>query len=1082
MIKTGGSNLKKALVKDTYREIRRTLSRFLSIFAIVAIGVSFFAGVKATCPDMKITADKYFDAYRFMDIRLVSTMGFRDKDIEAIKKTARIEGIAPSYSVDALVSVKDKDIVVKVLSLPTDKLNTDDSSYINRVKLVEGRLPQSPKECVTEKGKMLNGSLALGSKIKLSSGKEKDISESLKEEEYTVVGKVETPYYISFERGTSSIGNGKVNNFIMIPEENFKLPVYTDIFLTVKGARELMAYDSKYENVIKPVKEELDSIADLREKNRYDEIIAEANNKLEDSRKELRDAEQKQRTELKSASDKLEEARKQIVDGEKDLKNREEQFNKTIRESEVKISKGYSDLENGEKDYNDKLQSFNSIKQQSLKEFALAEEKIASAQKEIDKQQVQLNNAKLAAANPNLSSIEKLQIEAGIKAGEQQLAEGTAKLEASKSQLELNKKELSEGEAKLISSRAVLDASRNQLDSEKKKLEEGRRKAQAEFDAAREKISSSRDELEKGQRDYDTAKKESDEKIAEGYTKISDAEKEINKIEKPVWYVLDRNMHADFVSYGKAADRIAAIAQVFPVFFFLVAALVCLTTMTRMVDEQRTYIGTLKALGYSKLDIASKYLLYALFASIGGSIFGLLIGFKIFPTVIFNAYGIIYSLPSVITEFNIFYAALSTGFAVVSTTSAAWAACYKELMEAPAVLMRPKAPKAGKRILLERIKFMWSRLTFTQKVTARNLFRYKKRFFMTVLGIGGCTALLLSGFGLKDSIFSIVSKQFDELYNYDMAVNLKEDKVNTITTGNGVSDYILVRQKSVDAGSKEDEKSVFLFIPEDTEKLKKFITFRDRTTKKPVNLTDEGVVLTEKLSKMLEVGPGDEIYIKDSDNKRLSVKVSGVTENYVSHFVYMSPNTYEKLYGEKPKFQELLAQTTDTSEAFEDKLSKELLKKREVSSVGFTTGISNNFKDMIGSLNYVILVLIISAGALAFVVLYNLTNVNITERLREIATIKVLGFYDNEVSNYVYRENIILTIIGMAFGLILGIFLHRFIVVTAEIDFVMFGRNINPLSYAYSAVLTIVFSGLVNIVMHFRLKKIDMVESLKSVD
>lgn len=1074
--------MKSALIKDIFREIKRTLSRFLSIFAIVAIGVSFFAGIKATCPDMKITADKYFDDYRFMDMRIISTMGFNDKDIEAVKKASGIEGVAPSYSMDALVNIKNKDMVLKVLSLPMDKLNTDDSSYINRLKLSKGRLPQRPNECVAEKGKMLNPDLDIGSKIKLSSGTEKDISESLKESEYTIVGIVEIPYYFSFERGTSAIGNGKINSFIMIPQENFKLSVYTDVFLTVKGAREIMAYDSKYDEVVKPVRESLEDIGKLREQQRYDEILAEANGKIDDNRKELKDAKEKANTELASASDKLESSRKQIADGERELKNKEAEFNKTVKDAETKITNGYKDLENGEKEYSTQLQYFNDSKAQASREFAAAQDQISAAQRDLDAKEAGLNAAKIALVNPNLSLVERAIMEAQIKAGEQQLAEGKAQLEASKAQLEAKKKELSEGEAKLAASRAALDASRIKLDGEKKKLEEGKKKAQKEFAAARKKLNDSKAELERGQQDYDKAKKESEDKITEGYAKIADAEKELGKVKKPVWYVLDRNMHADFVGYGKAADRVAAIAQVFPVFFFLVAALVCLTTMTRMVDEQRTYIGTLKALGYSKLSIASKYLLYALFASVSGSIFGLLIGFRIFPTVIFNAYGIMYTLPPVITEFNMYYALLSTAFAVLSTTLAAWAACYKELMVEPAVLMRPKAPKAGKRIFLERIKFLWSRLNFTQKVTARNLFRYKKRFLMTVLGIGGCTALLLSGFGLKDSIFSIVSKQFDELYQYDMVVNLKEDRLNTIVKGNGISDYMLVKQQSVDIGSGKDEKSVFLFVPEDTKKLEEFIIFRDRTPGKAVGLTDEGVVLTEKLAKMLQVGPGDDIYLKDGDANRLTVKVTGITENYVSHFVYMSPQLYEKIYEEKPRFQELLAKTTDTAEAFENNLSKELLKKEEVSSVSFITGVSSNFQDMISSLNYVILVLIISAGALAFVVLYNLTNVNVTERLREIATIKVLGFYDNEVSNYVYRENILLTIIGMLFGLILGVFLHRFIVVTAEIDYVMFGRKIMLLSYVYSVLLTIIFSGLVNIVMYFRLKKISMVESLKSVD
>lgn len=1012
--------MKNAIVKDTFREIRRTLSKFLSIFAIVAIGVSFFAGIKATAPDMKITADKYFDDYRLMDIKLASTMGFVDKDIEAIKKVPDLEGIFPTYSIDALVNVENKDLVIKVLALPIDKLNNPDESYINRVKLVEGRFPEKPNECLIEKVKLSNGGMSIGSKIKLASGNDEDINDKLKEEEYTIVGVVETPYYISFERGTSSIGNGKVDSFIMVPQENFKMEVYTDVFLTVKGVRDLLSYDKEYENAVTPVREALERIGEDREKARYSEIISEANEKLNDNKKELQDSEKKGRDELKKAAEKLDSGKEQIIKGERDLKNKEIEADKAFKAGEARLSEEYKKLQAGEKEYNLQLENLNALKSQGN------------------------------AENPQVAQME----------------------------------------IALASTRTILDASKKQLDTESEKLKLEKEKAQKEFQEGYRKLASSKKELEKGIAEYEKQKKEFESKIAEGYEKIADAEKEIKDIKEPTWYVLDRNKHVDFVDYGYAADRIDAIAQVFPVFFFLIAALVCLTTMTRMVDEQRTHIGTLKALGYNKMTIASKYLLYALLASISGSIFGLLVGFKVFPTVIFNAYGIMYTLPPVIAEFNVYYAILSTSFAVLTTTIAAWFACYKELAETPAILMRPKAPRAGKRILLERITFLWSRMNFTQKVTARNLLRYKKRFFMTVLGVGGCTALLLTGYGVRDSIESIVFKQFEELYKYDMVISLKEDLkvedssavLGDILNDSRINDYIFIREQNIDVAAGKEEKSVSLYVAEDTKKIEDFIVFRTRTGKEKLSLNDEGVILTEKLAKLLQVGVGDEIYLKDEDAPKVAVKVSAITENYLSHYIYMSPKLYESVYGKKIEFRQLLAKTTDTNEDFQNQLSTDLMKDVDIFSVTFTTGISESFDDMIGSLNYVILVLIVSAGALAFVVLYNLTNVNVTERLREIATIKVLGFYDNEVSSYVYRENFILTIIGILAGLVMGVSLHRFVIVTTEIDYLMFGRNIDLLSYIYSAVLTMLFSGMVNFVMYFKLKDVGMVESLKSVD
>lgn len=1083
--------MKNALFKDTSREMRRTFSRFISIFAIVALGVSFFAGIKATCPDMKITSDKYFDDYRLMDIRLVSTIGFNDDDINTVKNAAGIEGIMPTFSMEAMTNVNGKDLVLKVLALPIDKIDSPDESYINRTKLVDGRYPLNPWECVAEKGKIINSGMSIGSKIKLTSGRDKDIDENLNVSEFNIVGIVETPYYISFERGASSIGNGKINSFIMIPKDDFKIPAYTDIFLTVKGAREVLSYDKSYDNIIEPMKNALEDTANERTDARYNGILTDANEKLNSSKKELTDAEAKQASELGDAAQKLEYSRKQIVDGEQELADKEDKFSSTLSDAEDRIADGYRKLADAEKEYSLDLQAFNDAKTQAEPELTAGQQKIDEAGKEIDKNEAQLNQLKMALALGQYTSpAQKLAMEGQIKTGEQQLSYAKSQLAAYNTELESKKKSLSDIETELFNARSALDDSRQQLEAESRKLQYSKKNAQSQFESSRKELDNSREALAKAEQDYENAKKESDDKISDARTKIADAEEKISKLEKPVWYVLDRGTNPGFVDYGKGADRVDAIAQVFPVFFFLVAALVCLTTMTRMVDEQRTYIGTLKALGYSKISIASKYLLYAAAASLSGSVFGVLIGFRVFPTVIFNAYEIMYTLPPVITEFNTFYAAISTAFAVLATTTAAWVACYNELAETPALLMRPKAPKIGKRVFLERIGFIWSRLNFTRKITMRNLLRYKRRFFMTVFGIGGCTALLLSGFGLKDSIMSIVTKQFNELYEYNMVIGLKESinfsentgLIDIVMSDHRISDSMYMKEQTIDIGAGETSKSVSLIVPQDTKKMESFINLRIRTSGLKVPLTDDGVVLTEKLANTLHVGIGDEIYIKDGDTKRINVKVAGITENYVSHYVYMSPNLYETAYGEKVKFQELTAKITSTSEDFENKLSTDLIKNSDISSISFTTGISKNFNDIISSLNYIVLVLIISAGALAFVVLYNLTNINVTERLREIATIKVLGFYDKEVSAYVYRENVILTLIGMILGLVLGIFLHKFIVVTAEVDYVMFGRDIKPLSYLYSSLLTVFFSGLVNLIMHFKLKKISMVESLKSID
>lgn len=925
--------MKNTLLKDTFRAIGNTLGRFLAIFAIVALGVGFFAGIKATAPDMKITADKYFDDYNLMDIWLISTKGFDEKDIEAIEKVEEIDEMSLSYSIDVLADDGENIRVLKLLSIPENI--EDNNSYMNNINLVKGRYPENSGECLAESGSMTTESLSIGNKIKLYSGTDEDISGNLKKDEYTVVGLVESPLYISFERGTSTIGNGKIESYIMIPEENFKLPVYTDIYLTVKDAKDVFTYSDEYDDVLDPVQKNLKDVGKTREEERYDEILAEANEKLDEGKRELKEGEEKQQTELKKAEEDLSKAKAEIDKGERDLKNKENEFYKNIRDAEKKLNDEEKKLKQGEEEYYKNLKSFNEMKAKTEKELKEAE------------------------LNQVLSS---------------------------KTELEKEKQKLILGEQELQNAKKDIDEGKTKLEEERKRLETSKKKALKEFAEARNKLNSAKEEYESGYEEYLNGKKEFDEKLDEARRKIAKGEKELKELEKPKWYVLKRSETRDFIDYGMAADRIDAIAQVFPLFFFVIAVLVCLTTMTRMVDEERGYIGSLKAMGYSNMHIASKYLIYAAIASISGSILGLLIGFKVFPTVIFNSYRIMYIMPPVITEFNIFYALISTAGAVFATTMAALVACYNELRETPALLLRPKSPKMGKRILLERIEFIWSRLKFTQKVTARNLFRYKKRFFMTIVGISGCTALLIAGFGLKDSIVSIAVKQFDE------------------------------------------------------------------------------------------------IYIKVEDDKKAKVEIAGITENYSFHYIYMSPHLYEKVFEKDVEFQKILAKTTGTDKAFEDKISKEILKYGDVSSINFITGISKSFKDMIGSLNYVVLVLIFSAGALAFVVLYNLTNINISERIREIATIKVLGFYDEEVSKYVYRENAILTIIGTAVGLVLGVFLHKFIILTGETEFIMFGRKIRFVSFVYSAILTIFFSLLVNFVMYFKLKKIDMVESLKSID
>lgn len=810
----------KPLSKDTFREIKRSFGRFFSIFSIVFIGVAFFAGVKASAPDMKYTADNYYDDNNLMDIKILSNVGFTDDDVDKIQDISGVGGVFKTYSMDAITKKNSVQSVLKIHGLPIDNLKEDNVDYINRPVLMEGRLPNKTGECVIEKGKMGGSGFEIGDKVKLESGTNVDIINLLENNEYTVVGTVTTPYYLSFEKGSSSIGNGKISDFIMIPQSDFKLPVYTEVFITVDGAKEVNSYEDEYFDITDKVK----------------------------------------------------------------------------------------------------------------------------------------------------TSIENL-----------------------------NKEE---------------------------------------------------------------------------------------------WHVLDRKSHFSYVDYGNAADKIDAIAKVFPLFFFIVAALVCLTTMTRMVDEERGNIGVLKALGYSKWKIASKYVIYAAIASLAGSILGLISGMIMFPIVIFGAWNTMYTIPGVQFQLQIPLALSSIFISVAITTLAAFIACYAELVATPSLLLRPKPPKNGKRIFLERFGFLWNRLTFTHKVTARNLFRYKKRFMMTVIGISGCTALLLAGFGIRDSIETVAKKQFEVIIKYDLQVALKnttssvdiEKLFNSLNQDSRIKNIMEITNLGGEAINNDKVKDINIVIPSDVKKYKEFYNLNSRGKNKEQILEDGGVIISEKLSSDLKLKIGDKLTINKGDKENKNVIISGITENYVGHYIFISPTYYKEVFGSEVEVNNFIMMDNNLDDNELRILESDLNSEEAVNSIYSYHSISENFNESISSLIYVIIVLIISAGALAFVVLYNLSNVNISERIREIATIKVLGFYDKEVSSYIYRENMILTVIGALVGCLLGIALHRFIMITVDLEDVMFGRNIKGISFVYGFILTISFSILVNIVMHNKLKKIPMVESLKSVE
>ena len=1109
--------MRSALNKDFIRDILKSKGRFLSIVAIVALGVAFFTGVKSSPIVMKASSDKYYDKYNLMDIRLISTLGLTDKDVDDIKNIKGVEGVYPTYSLDAISIYNSTEKVLKVHGLDLNKLN-DKKNYINQLKLIKGRLPQKSGECVLEIPKIKALNYPIGSEISLSSGKDDKLSKSLSKSKYKVVGYVETPYYLSQEKGNSSIGGGVIEGAIMIPESDFKMDTYTEMFLTVKSAKELDTYGDEYSNLVKTVTDKIENMKNKLTTRRYNEVVKKAEDKIQKQedklskakkdfdkgKKEYEENKLKSENEIKEAENKILDASEQIEDGKAQLKNEKKRAFEQIEEGKVKLASAETDLKNGQKKYQTALKKFNSNKKTAESEIKKAESDLEELSNQIDDLKNGNKLIEKQLQNEQLSEVERSELENKLNENlyilsvmQQKYKDGTDKLESSKSELLL-------GEKKLKETKATLEASEKKIANEKTKLKSSEKLAEEKFKKAEEELYQRENQIEEAKlelkenkaklkTELNKAKKElqeAEEKIADGEEKIKDAKKQIKKIEKPTLYILDRDSHQSFVEYEGCANSIDALAKIFPVFFFAVAALVCLTTMTRMVDEQRINIGTLKGLGYKTSQISKKYILYALIACITGSILGLAIGFSVFPTVIFFAYGMMYSIENIVYVFSIPIAIGITSLALIIITLSAYMACRKELKETPAILMRPKAPKSGKRILLERVPFIWNRFSFISKVTVRNIFRYKKRFLMTVLGIAGCTALILTGFGIKDSIEMILTGQYGTLFKYDMSLVIQSDMTDkqiyelrkNLSDIDEINKYEFFSYENGDIKVNNTKKEITIVVPENLEKMDKFIHLQDRKTQNPIELNNKGIVLTEKIARDLGVKAGDEIELINSDDKKAKIKVSHITENYISHYAYISPENYIKLFEKDLDFNRVIGILNNPSVKIEDKLSKKLFDIETVDGITFNTASKETFHNTIKNLNYVVLIMIISAGALAFVVLYNLTNVNISERIREIATIKVLGFYDKEVSAYIYRENIILTIIGTVVGLGLGTILHKFIMVTVEIQSMMFGRVIDMSSYFIAAVLTIVLSLFVNLAMFYKLRNVKMVESLKSVD
>lgn len=1061
--------MKLTFIKNLFRDIKKTISRFLSIVIIIAVGVAFYAGVRATSPDMKISGDYYFNQNNLMDFKLISTLGLTKEDVQEIAKLKGIKAAEGSHSIDAVFEKDKHSLVLNVNSLPQQ-------DGLNIMRVVSGRMPVSSGEAIVEDKFLKDNKLKIGDEIELKSGKETSILDDLNINKFKIVGTAQSPLYLSAQRQLSSVGNGSVKGFVYILPAVFKSDIYSEMYVKMNSAasNNSLLNNEDYKKAADEIEQKLKDIGADRGKIRYDEVLKDASSKI-------KDAEDKLETSKKEASDKfadgykaINDAQKKLNQGKIDLKNNESLLNNKIADGEKQISDGKLKLSASETSLNSGIS-----------------EAAANISKGIE---VKVDEAKkLLDSDPqNPSYIMQYNYLNGVYEKDIKDKDFYSMYNALKA----------DGALAQINSFFNLDELKNNFDNARTQIAVNKDKltaSEAELNSAKQdglnKISDARKKLEDGQKELDKNLINLKDEEAKANTKFSDAEAEIQKnkdklkdIKIPSFYVFGRSANIGYETYRQDSDRISNIGKAFPLIFFLVAALVSLTTMTRMVQENRTEIGIFKALGYSRFAIVSHYLIYALIASLTGSLLGLSFAFRLFPPLIMNAYQSLYTIPYAITSFNSDFALQASLIAVFFTVIATVAATLEELREAPASLMRPKAPMSGKVILLERITFIWKRLSFTEKVTARNLFRYKQRLFMTVIGIAACTGLMITGFGLRSGVTNAMGKQFSKIYKYDMTTsftksideadkNSIEGKVMDISN---VKSILFTYSKNAAVKDKNNEnQDAYIVVPENKEELNNYIELT--INNKNLKLDDSGVIITEKLSNLINKKAGDTIEITLND-KLITAKISAVTEHYLSHFIYMSPDYYRQITGEKAQFNGLYGLIKDTSENVENDTSKIITGIKDVGSVSFKNNVHLDYNKAMNSINSVVLILIISAGVLAFVVIYNLTNINISERKRELATIKVLGFYNNELAAYIYRENILLTIIGSIVGIGFGIILNSFVLNAAETNVMMFYKTIDPIYFLYSVLLTILFSAIVNIAMYGKFDKIDMIESLKSAE
>lgn len=1137
---------KTALLKTSIREIKQSPARFLSILGIIFLGVAFFVGIGATGPDMIKSADHYYGKTKLADMSIYSSLGFSAEDKAVLLEEENIQTVNLQYLLDLPLS--QKNTVFRFLSL-TGK------DELNQLHVVEGQLPKATNEILLDSNLSDAKDYQIGDTFEILA-KDDPENQLKEHEYKIVGFAQSPEFIDNSKRGNTNVGNGSISAFAYLLPEAFQMDAYSRMLISFDDLRTEVAYSQNYVDLMNKNKAQVTSLLAPRKQGRLDEIrekalkelndnqreIDEANAQIEEGAKQLNDAlktleagkkelEAGQQTfdsEMANAEAQIRYQRDQLVSAQAEL----DQQRATLESQQQALNQQSKELTAAEEQLEPLLAQKATLEaslaqlegvQQQYGELVVLLDGFAEVPEEAQPSAIEAIKSTASALSAQLSASPELSGAFGTFAAEvtvENIAETQTvirsagdlieqqrlEVQQSLTTLATQQQELAAARQALVAGQAQIDAGRDalaqgqaeidrgfeQLNQGEQTLAEQRQQGQSELDAARQEFETGQEAYEKEAQAFQKLQDETLPDLKAAQRTIDQEREKLDELEPATFTLLLRDDNPGYLEYEENANRISSIATVFPTIFFLIAALVSLTTMGRMIEEKRTEIGTYKALGYKNSEVSLKFIIYSLTAGLTGTLLGLLVGFYLFPTIIINAYGQLYNMTEFPTPWYLSYSLIGLAVGLFCTVGISMIVLRVDLMSSPATLLRPKAPKAGKTILLERIQPLWRRLNFNQKVTMRNLFRYKSRMFMTVFGIAGCTAMILTGFGLKNSISDIVPIQFNEVWRYQGIVTFDEEAstqaIEEYQAAVSQLDLLsatlgMTSENLTVAQTGKASQEVTVYVPENPAELSDFVSFTDRKTGEVYALGDNGVIINEKLAKLFQLAIGDTIELKNGDNEIFEVTISGITENYVGHFAYFSPTYYEEIFGEIPTYNsELLLFSEALTKEQENQIANDLMKQDRVLNVTFLSDSSTALDDTTEILNIVVWLLIISAGLLAFIVLYNLNNINISERIRELSTIKVLGFYNKEVTMYIYRENIFLTLFGIIAGLFLGRILHGYVLATVELDMLMFSPEIHLLSYLYSSLITLFFTIIVGFVMYQKLKHVDMIEALKSND